>query len=84
MRASFDETRNGIVDAKVESLEETNARSEVQARKAAPTRAALAQLASDVADANTKLSASYGNMFKNRKAIAEGKQRKREKEAGMA
>eukprot|EP00965_Chrysotila_dentata_P096798 3199041-Pleurochrysis_carterae.AAC.2 len=67
MRTALDETRNGIVDAKLECLEETNARGEVQARRAAPIRPELALFAPDLAaPLLSKVTASHGNSFKHK------------------
>eukprot|EP00965_Chrysotila_dentata_P184234 6082518-Pleurochrysis_carterae.AAC.2 len=66
IRASFDETRNGIITAKVDTLVETKERGAVQARKPAPARPALAMLAPDLGEANSKVTAAYGNSFMNK------------------
>eukprot|EP00965_Chrysotila_dentata_P047491 1574975-Pleurochrysis_carterae.AAC.8 len=80
MHAAFDETRNGIVDAKVESLQATNA----QARSAASTRQELALFAPDLEVPLLKMTASYSNSFKNKEPVDKGKQRMRERAAEMA
>eukprot|EP00965_Chrysotila_dentata_P094678 3131007-Pleurochrysis_carterae.AAC.1 len=50
----------------------------MQARRAAPTRPELALFAPDLAVPLSKVTASYGNFFKNKEGVDKGKQPMRE------